>query len=1408
MIKRFFIAALATAFTICSFAVNVTSESALVTALSGTDKNITITSSFTTTKNITIPEGYVVTLSDGVSLTLGYKSEWFGLKKTYYSLSGSGIVVDGTKKIVTEEKRKLPTIGGSNNKFAGMEYEVSKVVSTGGKIVKSGDNAISCKINTSVSVDNGVTWTPLDISPVAVVCNVSSGINGGRTFVKAYSSFQEAYNAAKFTSYPFNNPPTVTNGKVVVLLADGSMEISEKLKTIGVVVDCAGFSCSISKALLSSGEYASNSFITFLNGSSASITKLTNSGVAFINCSKATSSEVNTGDKQQAQAHLYDCGTVSLPSSYPSNGGAYFYCGGPYSTSFKTGYKVYGGSYKNDPTSYLASTDLEAVKGSDGNWVVQVKKPVVDVVKVAKIGDATYETLQAAIDAVSNSAKIELISDVELPAPATIAAGKTVTLELAGFDIAAANGAIINNGSLKLEDSSDYDEPSTLSTTSGNLIENNGTLEVTYGTYSGDVLLNAGAFIVHGGKFDGTLKVGVNVSAATSVANLRGGQFKNSVAAFLANEYIETFADGYYWVGKFPYPIVTEKSISNAEKGWSITGLSDEDRSIYVKTSTSRSDYTDAQWYRRAELNSMLTPFIGYAVDCVVKFNRPVKAGSVRVYAQTQLALNDELDRDMAANEIYRALSTKIAESGYTQLSFSRFLKGDEFPSLAVGLENLSDENDGTTCTIELQLCRTKNNVVTETVYVIASESYQFPIHYVTVALPMIDNATWVYNGETVSGSITVQRGSNVELTLNAAEGYQFADGQTSTTIAINKVSSNIANNNVVFNSIVPPKKSVLFGAGTEAAPFLIMSLEDLVLFRDSVNKGETKYNAEGVWVALGVDIDMSSVDWSVNIGDAADTSFDGIFDGKGKKILNLNSVETAKDPWGYICTGLFGCIAGNAQIKNLTLENVNITAEYTGNNVAALVGFAYNCSGTIDKVIVKNVAINAANATGVGAIVGYDYYSPALKITNCTVDGTSINGAAYVGGVIGYASTKIELNNNTVKNLTLSGTASVGGVAGIMLAGGSALGNTVEKVQLSATGEMWANSIGLVAGTITTGSVTVSGTTAIDCAVTDLIGGILVEKPTSPIEKIQVQLGDSYFTTLDAAIKAAKTGGTIKLLTNVGTDAALVINKELTVDLNGKTIAATENDKVGDGVFCVVAGGALTINDSLGTGVINGVGDNDYNIAIWANGGKVIINGGNFTNVGATDKTDPNAHFDLIYAKNGGEVIINGGSFECETPEFTLNSHDTNKGNITVNGGTFVGFDPRNNAAETAGTSFMAESKYTFAEGGKYSVVTPESYILNGVISDSASVDKIDAALAGAVKITKVNGAYVATVEYSFEIKDVDILNPANSKYELTGGTLRPGKTVAVKYIDLATGAESWDKPASGTVTFKLVIK
>ena len=40
----------------------------------------------------------------------------------------------------------------------------------------------------------------------------------------------------------------------------------------------------------------------------------------------------------------------------------------------------------------------------------------------------------------------------------------------------------------------------------------------------------------------------------------------------------------------------------------------------------------------------------------------------------------------------------------------------------------------------------------------------------------------------------------------------------------------------------------------------------------------------------LGADIDLAGIDWSVNIGDDCNATFDGIFDGKGNTISNLRS--------------------------------------------------------------------------------------------------------------------------------------------------------------------------------------------------------------------------------------------------------------------------------------------------------------------------------------------------------------------------------------------------------------------------------------------------------------------------------------------------------------------------------------
>ena len=278
-------------------------------------------------------------------------------------------------------------------------------------------------------------------------------------------------------------------------------------------------------------------------------------------------------------------------------------------------------------------------------------------------------------------------------------------------------------------------------------------------------------------------------------------------------------------------------------------------------------------------------------------------------------------------------------------------------------------------------------------------------------------------------------------------------------------------------------------------------------------------------------------------------------------------------------------------------------------------------------------------------------------------------------------------------------------------------------------------------------------------------------------------------YATLADAVADVDPGKTITLLKNIELSSYLPIEKSLALDLGEFTI--TRNG--GSGVLYVNGSEAeVTINGT--TGGITGPQ------TVWANAGTVTINGGTFNGVGG----------EAVYATGTGKVVINGGTFSSNIEGFVVNQHDSARdtSSIVINGGTFVGFDPRNNAAETAGTTFMGAGKYTFAEGGNYIVVTPEDYILNDVSSDSATVNEIDSLLAGAVTVIKDGEKYVATATYTFKVTAVDTVNPEKSEYELTGGTLRPGKSVKVKYIDLVTGTESWDKPEADTVTFKLVIK
>lgn len=166
----------------------------------------------------------------------------------------------------------------------------------------------------------------------------------------------------------------------------------------------------------------------------------------------------------------------------------------------------------------------------------------------------------------------------------------------------------------------------------------------------------------------------------------------------------------------------------------------------------------------------------------------------------------------------------------------------------------------------------------------------------------------------------------------------------------------------------------------------------------------------------LGGDIDCSGFSFR------SISSFSGTLDGAGHKITNLN-VSIANSNWG-----LFSNTDSSAIIKNLGLENVNITGSgYTGGIVGGWnSGLIKNCyvTGTI-----------TANYQQVGGIAG----SNGGTIEKCFVN-IQLQGGGYTGGIAGA-------NSGTIRNCYVKGditaNSNSGGVVGLNEYGAATVQNS-----------------------------------------------------------------------------------------------------------------------------------------------------------------------------------------------------------------------------------------------------------------------------------------------------------------------------------------------------------------------------
>ena len=355
-----------------------------------------------------------------------------------------------------------------------------------------------------------------------------------------------------------------------------------------------------------------------------------------------------------------------------------------------------------------------------------------------------------------------------------------------------------------------------------------------------------------------------------------------------------------------------------------------------------------------------------------------------------------------------------------------------------------------------------------------------------------------------------------------------------------------------------------LFGSGTAEDPYMINNVADLLFFKASVNAGKTTYNAPGVWVALGADIDLAGATWTEGIGDGHNYSFDGNFDGKGFSIMNLTITPYA-DESGYLCGGLFGYIYGNVTIQNLVLENITVKTTEAGHNVGALVGFANNNGGkaNIYNITVDGLTIDAPNAYGVGVIVGYSYREMGT-ISGCEVTNATITGYSFVGGITGYSYNNAVISGCKVTNATITATNNyAGGIAGLVLDGNVIEGYTLTNVTVTAE-----KCAAQVVGAIGSNNVTISGNVN-----AELIGGTYTGNTAIVAAVYDVDSASTtYFTTFEAAYAAAGAEDQIVLLKGIR-GMALNLNSAIgiyflvdkTAVVDGTTYTATIRDSEGN---------------------------------------------------------------------------------------------------------------------------------------------------------------------------------------------------------------------------------------------------
>jgi len=422
-------------------------------------------------------------------------------------------------------------------------------------------------------------------------------------------------------------------------------------------------------------------------------------------------------------------------------------------------------------------------------------------------------------------------------------------------------------------------------------------------------------------------------------------------------------------------------------------------------------------------------------------------------------------------------------------------------------------------------------------------------------------------------------------------------------------------------------------------------------------------YNFAGEIIKLSDHINLDSREWTpIGVGG---NRFSGTFDGDGHTIYNLRI--TARHG-GKEQAALFGNLAGTVVIKNLTIDGAEVV--YPGEDDfygAALIATAYG-NVTIEKVNVKDSYISGNNK--VAGLLAHDGVVSSLTIddchvVDCTIESLNEADGGNVGGLVGLFQGVPKgsqpapygehiIKNSSVKktvikaiNSTNTGKRSNGQFVAC-LSGKDNQTLVIENCQISENTFTQNEGVTYVSpyGDFVGGNRYDDGK-----------GTVIVDGKEMIAEGL-VKEEDTYYVATAAALQMAvdrvKDGETIAITADIdATDGILITDKNITIDLGGKTYTVAEgastnnrNFKVTGTSVVTIKNGTMVAEGQLTSGAYGTVrSENTANVTL--ENVKLYSYRGYGLNVKAQSGSTISISNSEIYSQYSGGVEAAGGTIE-----------------------------------------------------------------------------------------------------------------------------------------------------------------